>query len=411
MDSLISEVSVLWEHEFSDVPCLNQEIYVNALADTCPRRWKLLLSQAGTPWRISPFTKSEKSECIALDEAHYNITIDPQDGSICIDISEKYDGYISGLSLQCMDNPVAPVQVLAMQSDSSHAESWTVCYNSLDRQNALIKKLTVVIGASKHQERKYLSHFLNNLIEGQENLALAIYEKTESLRNSRSALQNLVARFHRQLNAHGMKRTFQFWSDAQKTSYLRGSQMMIDVLTQKFPDTCIGFGAVLGLERDADLIAHDDDIDILVAMKISSVKNLPNALSSVGTHLQRHGYKIEGVFFSHLWVRTTLGDRVDVFVGLIEDKGSLSFYPSARHSLQYGQVFPAEMADLYTLRLPFPRLRKEYLRQTYGDSWEQPSISFSHPWDRLSYEDLDAPRRIPAIKTRGEMARRVPVPH
>jgi hypothetical protein len=159
------------------------------------------------------------------------------------------------------------------------------------------------------------------------------------------------------------------------------------------------------MERDSELIGHDDDIDILVALSIETATNLPDALGMVESYLLQHSFKIEGVFFSHLWVRTPLGERVDVFVGLIENNDCMSFYPSARHSLLYGQVFPAQISELCGVKLPFPRLQEEYLRHTYGENWRQPNSGFAHPWDRSSYSDLDGPRRIPAKRTRGEIAR------
>ena len=160
----------------------------------------------------------------------------------------------------------------------------------------------------------------------------------------------------------------------------------------------------MGLVRDKDLIDHDDDIDIVVALPLAAVKNLPNALNLVASFLQKNNYKIEGVFFGHLWVRTLLGDRVDVFIGLIENDFQLSIYPSSRKNLTYKDVFPTKDFNLYDIKLPFPKSPQEYLRKTYGQSWQEPNINFNHPWDRLSYADLDGPRKIPATITRGELA-------
>lgn len=405
MEVLIRQVSLLWANEFPDIPCLTQKIEINALTDTSPIKFKILLSSVGTTLRIEPFTRHEISGFKSLMEEHYSITMDDKDGSLLIDISDKFDGKVSGFSLQCLETPLDPMKIVALQCDFDMPDLWTVCYNSLDRKTSLLKKLYLLISKSSNQAGVNLLKFIYSIFEGKEGIALAIYEKTIELRQNQSMLQPLVSRFHRQLNAHGMKRTFQFWSTEQKQAYLHGSQILIKVLTNKFPNTCIGFGAALGLERDADLIGHDDDIDILVALPLKTTKHLPNALSLVGTHLQKHNFKIEGVFFSHLWVRTPLGERVDVFVGLIEDNERMSFYPSERHSLLYGQVFPAKMSDLYGVNLPFPRLQKEYLRQTYGENWTLPNSRFAHPWDRSTYSDLDGPRRTPAIRTRGEMSR------
>jgi len=404
MESLIYEISSLWEDSFPDIPCLSQSIYINTLIETNPRQFKLLIVGATSSLRLEPFVKI--NDCsLPLAEDEYSVTIDKVDNSLTVLISDKFEGIISGLIFECLSFPEKALKIVVMQRESDLPGEWTVCYNSFDRQSSLIKLINEFLKKSNHPNRKDLFSFLFHLIEGKENAALANYENSNELKKHNKFLQNVVDRYHRQLNNHGLKRTFKYWSPKQKQSYLHGAQIMIEVLNNKFPDTCIGFGAVLGLERDGDLIGHDDDIDILVALPLVSTKHLPNALSLVGLHLQKHGYKIEGIFFSHLWVRTPFGDRVDVFVGLVEKNGKMSFYPSARRSLNYKQVFPTEKANLLKLNLPFPRMREDYLRQTYGDTWRQPDPHFAHPWDRLSYRDLDGPRRTPAIITRGEIAR------
>jgi len=166
---------------------------------------------------------------------------------------------------------------------------------------------------------------------------------------------------------------------------------------------CLGFGAALGLRRDQDLIGHDDDLDILVALPQKEFPSLPAGLSRIEKHLRDNGFKIEGGFFSHLWVRHPDGERCDVFVGLIEDDGRLSFYPSARNSLETDILFPAIRHDLLGQNLPFPRELDEYLLRTYGPGWMIPDIKFEHPWDRSQFKDLDGPRSVPALMTRGEM--------
>lgn len=405
MEVLIHQVSLLWEKEFPDIPCFNQKIEINVLNGTSPNKFKILISGAGTTLRIEPFIRTKNNDCTSLLEEHYSIAIDEADGGLCVDISEKYVGRVSGFSFQCLETPIDSLKIIAFQCDFGMPESWAVCYNSLDRKNNFLENLRQLINKNSTKDEIILYKFIHELLQEKEGVALAIYEKSLALQEHKTKLQPLVARFHRQLNAHGMKRTFQFWSTEQKQNYLYSSNLLIKVLESKFPNTCIGFGAALGLERDADLIGHDDDIDILVALPLNNTVNLPNALSLVGSHLQNHNFVIEGVFFSHLWVRTPLGDRVDVFVGLVEYDGRMSFYPSARHSLDYSQVFPAQKHELYGIYLPFPRIQKEYLQQTYGVNWSEPNLGFAHPWDRSSYSDLDAPRRMPAKRTRGEISR------
>ncbi len=405
MDRLIQEIALFWDGHYPDVPCLDQRLDLLAFPGTPPSRLRLLIEGDASSLRIEPFCTTAGNQSQTLPESQYGIALDPKDGSICVDILDPSGPSVSGISLQCLNTPAIPLHIVGLQAQHDAPDVWTVFYNSLDRRTAFLAGLRQAFAGVPGQDLQDLLQFLSSLVEGQEKNALAVFEKSTALRQHQGALQSLVHRYQRQLNAHGIKRTFRYWSQAQKQAYLTGAQMLVGVLQPKFPDTCIGFGAVLGLERDADLIGHDDDIDILVALPVSQAAHLPRALELVGLHLQQNGFSIEGVFFAHLWVRTPQGERVDVFVGLIEEGETVSFYPSARHGLRYAQVFPAQMATLCGLGLPFPRQREQYLVQTYGVNWRSPDPAFAHPWDRLSYRDIDGPRRTPATWTRGEIAR------
>ena len=406
MKKLINEIVAFWNHQFQDFPCVSKAIFISCLPGTKTNLFRLLISSEATQIRVQPYYLDKSQHKNLLDESNYIIEQSSLDGSIEIRVDDQDPPLMDGIVLECINKPLDPVAVVCLQASDKDRKSWTVCYNSLDRQKLLISALSNKILRTKTESSVDLLRFVSAMIYGQTDLASAIYEQGKHLKFYRDQLQGIVQRFDRQINSHGIKRTFQYWSSDQKHAYLDSTRLMIAVLTAGFKNTCIGFGAVLGLHRDNELIAHDDDIDVLIALDQSTRLNLPDALDLVEAHLTRHGYKVEGVFFSHLWVRTPEGHRVDVFIGLIEDNGKLSFYPSARRTLTYDSVFPAKVTAFCGIDLPFPNDPLEYLDRTYGHDWKQPDSQFKHPWDRSAYLDLDGPRRKPALLIRGELANR-----
>src|SRR5690606_35569066 len=106
------------------------------------------------------------------------------------------------------------------------------------------------------------------------------------------------------------------------------------------PDACLGFGSVLSLVRDRDLIPHDDDLDIIVGFPPEVAPRLSVALTLAAEHLTTLGYKVSGKFFSHRHVSRG-GMKLDVFVGIYEDGDSIGWFPGARGALRRCDVFPA----------------------------------------------------------------------
>lgn len=219
----------------------------------------------------------------------------------------------------------------------------------------------------------------------------------------RRRLNSILMPFELEINAHGIKRTFRYWNDEEKKSYLEFCNEVTGSLLQISKHVCLGFGFVLGYKRSNSLIKHDDDLDILVAFDLEQVPSISDALSAVRNQLEDDGFRVFGEFFSHLWVqepKTQL--TLDVFVGLREgDK--LSFYPSERNSLRFKDVFPAQSVIFNDLEIRLPRRIENYLSKTYGSSWREEDSYFQHKWDRSQYKDIEGRRIKEPQQTKGEI--------
>lgn len=204
----------------------------------------------------------------------------------------------------------------------------------------------------------------------------------------RSALNaSVLARRELEWTTHGAQRSFRFWRKKEKAAYVQLASSVIEDLRSLSDDVCFGFGSVLGMVRDGDLIDHDDDMDIIIAFEQSQASTLASARAITKKHLEDRGYIVEGKFFAHWHVRKKT-QKVDVFVGLYDADMNIGWYPSKRGNLARCDIFPPRTIDLYGVACRLPVNTEVYLSAIYGPNWCSKNPGWEHPWDRNSYADI-----------------------
>lgn len=224
-------------------------------------------------------------------------------------------------------------------------------------------------------ENKYLSRTFAPLLGEQEGAVRTVVN------------QELLDARLMEWTTHGVKRSFRYWTDGERDRYVGDTLELITELQGLTDKVCLGFGGVLGLVRDGDLISHDDDLDIIVAFEPDQAATLPEALALVSDYLLPRGFRIYGDELSHWFVARPNVYKKDVFVGLFED-ATISWYPSARRLLRREDVFPPAEAMLRGHVLPVPRNTIGYLEKVYGPQWRVPAPSFTHNWSPTTYSDI-----------------------
>ena len=165
---------------------------------------------------------------------------------------------------------------------------------------------------------------------------------------------------------------------------------LVDLLRNELtPHVCFGFGSVLGMIRDGDMIAHDDDMDLIVALPARRRLTFRKVLTELRALLRRHDYAAaESANLNHVSTARNRQAGTDVFIGFIDPDRRVSWFPSRRGSLNFGDVFPVASMRFFDHDCPVPRDPLKYLEATYGPDWRTPIPSWNHAWDASQYRDF-----------------------
>lgn len=189
---------------------------------------------------------------------------------------------------------------------------------------------------------------------------------------------------------HGIRRSFRFWSEKQKSDYVARSLEMVDLLRHEMtPHVCFGFGSVLGMIRDGDMIAHDDDMDLIMALPARRGLTFRKVLENLRTLLEKNDFVVPNLNnMSHLTTTRKGGAGTDIFIGFIDPDRRISWFPSRRGILSFSDVFPVRRMSFYDHDCPIPRDPLKYLEATYGPDWRTPIPNWNHDWDARQYRDF-----------------------
>jgi hypothetical protein len=211
-------------------------------------------------------------------------------------------------------------------------------------------------------------------------------EQREAIRKALNA--SILPKQSRFWNKHGIRRTFRFWTDIEKRSYLEFANQIARLLRQLSPNVCLGFGAVLGAVRDRGFIPHDDDLDIIIGFDRSECPSISEGLRRVRELMTKSGYSVrDSNFPTHHQVFKDGGKSLDIFVGLREGD-RISWYPQPRGSSAMEDMFPPIPVKLSGIDCPMPRNPFRYLEAVYGPKWGTSNSRWGHKWDKVPYQDI-----------------------
>lgn len=209
------------------------------------------------------------------------------------------------------------------------------------------------------------------------------YRKTVS----KALNENILYARNMEWTSHGVRRSFRFWSKAEKQEYVVEATKLMNLLKELSPDVCLAFGSVLAVVRDKDFMPHDDDVDTWIAFKKSQISTYTEGFELIRKHIEPHGYTIRANVFN--LSKVGIGNcKIDVFVSIYDDDGTLGLYPNARHVLKRSDIFPAQEVTFLGEKTYLPKDAEKYLAYTYGPKWRTPDPGFKYHRDKSKYADI-----------------------
>jgi phosphorylcholine metabolism protein LicD len=152
---------------------------------------------------------------------------------------------------------------------------------------------------------------------------------------------------------------------------------LVSDLRELNDNVCLGFGSVLSVVRDHDLIPHDDDLDVLIGFEPDQAAKITDAIELIESFLREKGYTVSGRPTAHRLVTKPGQTKVDVFVGIFEGD-SISWYPGRHGVLRREMIFPAREVPFLGTDCAVPANPEMYLQLVYGPSWSTPDPNFHH---------------------------------
>lgn len=206
----------------------------------------------------------------------------------------------------------------------------------------------------------------------------------------RDVVNERIARREVEWSIHGIERTFRFWSKQEKQDYIGFAADVVECLRELNDNVCFGFGTVLGIVRDHQLIPHDYDADVIIGFEPDQASTLREGRALIRECLVGHGYTVSKKRVAHHFVtRPEGGPKLDVFAGVFE-QDMIAWFPARRGGLTRQMMFPPQYVSFLDRSCPIPREPEQYLEQIYGPGWRTPDPTFGHAWtvNRRGYSDI-----------------------
>ncbi|MCX5969136.1 MAG: hypothetical protein NTV57_16190 [Cyanobacteria bacterium] len=183
--------------------------------------------------------------------------------------------------------------------------------------------------------------------------------------------QRWLAAQHLEFTRHGVQRTFRYWSAAEKAEAMAISTGAL-LRWQAEGISCFHtFGTLLGLVRERDLLAYDDDIDAVAVVPVAEGETPEQAVAALELRLRQLGHDTLGDYRFHRHV-LHCGIWFDLFVATLQGE-ELTFWGTKIWSTELARVLPTREAVVGGLLCVLPFEPEHVVEGIYGGSWRSPS--------------------------------------
>lgn len=173
---------------------------------------------------------------------------------------------------------------------------------------------------------------------------------------------------------HGLRRSD--WV-LNEQAYVAAVREVLGLLAGFGYPGAIGYGTLLGAVRDGRLIAHDDDVDMMIAVRARDERELDGEFAALVERLRAMGVRASVTpGFQFLKVTAPRAGRpVDVFPVIAPSGDSVRLYlrDMRFHDLPRSAILPFATLPFYGQAIEVPRAPELFLEQHFGADWRMPN--------------------------------------
>jgi len=134
-------------------------------------------------------------------------------------------------------------------------------------------------------------------------------------------------------------------------------------------------GTLLGYHREADFIAHDDDMDVAYFSKCTNPRDIKKELGTIVFRMLRDGYDIKLARKSGFF-KPSIGDfSFDVFP-MWSDRNCLWMMNTTRQRSGPELILPVQTARFRDVEVYVPNDIERYIESEYGPNWRVPDPGY-----------------------------------
>lgn len=169
----------------------------------------------------------------------------------------------------------------------------------------------------------------------------------------------------------------------RSTEYVTTIVRATEMLAGLGQDAVIAYGTLLGVVREGDFLAHDDDVDMLTPIHASSLEAGRAMLGDLHERIAARGWTVHrpgGGMNFHVTDPET-GLHVDVFPMIVErDKASLHMEKMEIRPIDAALLLPSAEQTFKGAVVRVPADPEGFLEERYGATWRTPDPFHDWPW-------------------------------